>query len=42
VKGGDEQIDGLDADEGRDHPAEAVDQKVAAEQLACADGPGAR
>src|SRR5437588_10705686 len=39
VDAGDDDVDGLDADEGDDHPSDAVDEQVAAEQSRGADGP---
>ena len=38
VQGGHHEVDGLDADKGNDDAAETVDQQVAAEQRAGADG----
>src|ERR1700733_6963435 len=39
VKGGDDDIDRLDADEGQDQAAQAVDEKIAPEQRCGADRP---
>src|SRR2546429_377266 len=36
-EGRDGQVDGLDADEGGDDPAQAVDQEVAAQHCGCAE-----
>ena len=38
MQGRDHEVDGLDADKGNDDAAEAVDQQVAAQQRAGADG----
>src|ERR1700754_1945280 len=37
VQSRDHEVDGLDADEGNDDAAEAIDQQVTAQQRACAD-----
>ena len=39
MQGGDDEVDDLDADERHDEAAEAVDQKVAAQQRGRADRP---
>src|SRR5580704_5584180 len=39
VKGGDDDVDRLDADEGQDEAAQAIDEKIAPEQGRRADRP---